>query len=491
MPSQEKNENQDDLVHAIAYADSLEERQSALRSLITSKAIHKEFASDKFQESLKQIAETAKKSEDPVERLTSISQICRISAVVKKAKKITEPYLQDALEKPLPSIMRQIKSDDRVYIAQAMKFAPKSWAIEFLISSILEEETAEKCREECVERLLDFTADISHIMELFTEQVKSANPFKDMNPETISIRLRRILSCVSNVILGKDIEVKEELGANLESLIKASFQQSGDNIKREQAKDLAVVVIQITHEIIRSNFSLATQHKTYKAVRYTKSWFNKDDWPKIVESKIKLLEEDLTQALSVLAKQGIADGKLLEELVEISGSKQRARVRTTAIADSITGIPPKLDKWLRKLGAVSDDKSTEAMEQSALLSADENIAFLLLDSEKLRVSIELASEMLLSSIRVFEPTQTENLERILKRASTVIDGVASVARKRKLQLRGSPGDVVEFSSNEHELVNNQDYGTRYVCLINPGVERRVSDSEFGIVVKALAEPKEE
>ena len=489
MSSDKITPEQENWVHQFAHAPDAIQRQDALRSLVRTKAIHKLCLTPPFEASVRHIAGIAGSGENDIDRLIAISQISRIHAVVKKLRTEFEPILRNILSEPIPAIDRKIEAEDRYYVARSLEFADESWIRPFLVDALLAEESAEKYREECVRVFLVFVPDISEILQTAYLTIEQRNPLKGLSSDSVARRLKRVFHAISVHALNSNIGVSDAFGEQLNGLLRLAFRKSGHPTEFEVKRDLANVVLTLIHEAIRANFSLSSQPNTYTASGVLRSWFIESQWPSSVETAVAELEADIGRSFAILAKQGVADNELLKQLKHLSGSNQRALVLTTSIADNNEGIPSDMDQWLRKLGSVQKDHSSELMAESAMLSLDQNLAFLLLETISLNQDLSSHSEGLATALRVFEPLQSDNFERIVEKSRTIIDDIEAMSRKRSLRIRGEIGDVVEYASSEHEISRPEDFGKRYVCIIRPGVER-AKGGRYDVVIKALVEATE-
>jgi hypothetical protein len=68
---------------------------------------------------------------------------------------------------------------------------------------------------------------------------------------------------------------------------------------------------------------------------------------------IKWIRVDISEALLILAKQGLADNKLLDLLTVAYGSTEAANKITIQIAESNSGIPADVKSWLKAGGVIS------------------------------------------------------------------------------------------------------------------------------------------
>jgi hypothetical protein len=489
MSSNKITPDQENWVHQFAYAADAIQRQDALRSLVRTKAIHKLCLTPPFEASVRHIADMAISGENDIDRLIAISQISRIHAVVKKLRTEYEPILRNILLKPVPVIDRKIEAEDRYYVARSLEFADKTWARDFLVDAILAEESAEKYREECVRVFLGFVPDISELLKTAYLTIERRSPLEGLSSDSVARRLKRVFHAISVHALNSNIGVSDAFGEQLNGLLRLAFRKSGHPTEFEVRRDLANVVLTLIHESIRANFSLSSQPNTYLASSVLRSWFIESQWPSSVETAVADLEADIGRSFVILAKQGVADNELLKQLKNLSGSNRRAMMMTTSIADNNEGIPSNLDQWLRKLGSVQMDQSSELMAESSMLSLDQNLAFLLLETISLNRDLSSHSEVLATALRVFEPLQSDNFEKIVAKSRTIIDDIEAMSRKRSLRIRGNVGDVVEYTSSEHEISRPEDFGERYVCIIRPGVERSKS-GRYDVVIKALVEASE-
>jgi hypothetical protein len=475
-------------VHQMAFADDVDARQQALRSLIKTRSIHRACQLPEFKITINRICDDAEGNPDETNRLAAIAQLSRIIAVVKKSRDEVIPRIKRILREPIPPLTKATDADDRYYVAQSLECAAEAWVRPYLISSLLIEESGEKARSECVRVFLGFSPSISELLLETSDALEASSPFSEMKSDAIGRRLKRILQAFTAHILDSKTQVDEQFGAALDRFVRRSFVRAGHPDDASVSHDLANEIVTFIHEAIRANFFISAQAETYKTIKVAKGWFLDSHWPECVNETAPLLERDISQAISLLAKQGIADSNLLNQLILVSGSKDRAKFLSTRIADEIKGLPSAIDLWLRKLGSSKTDRSSDEMTESGLLSADQNLAFLLLDASSLTQTMRNQSESLLTSIRVFEPEKSNEAEKLLRQTETLLSGIEAIARKRRLKLQGDLGSVQEFAPNEHEYSGVSGVGSRYVKIVRPAVVRTKGDAGFDVVVKAQVEP---
>lgn len=110
--------------------------------------------------------------------------------------------------------------------------------------------------------------------------------------------------------------------------------------------ELAREVVLLTHEIVRSRFSVATDPAVFQAVSYRCQMLGGGTWPDSIQDALSLLIKDVREALVLLGRQGVRDQGLLEQLDMLCNYPQRARAIAKDIAERHQELDEETRQWL-------------------------------------------------------------------------------------------------------------------------------------------------
>src|SRR5262249_55609163 len=126
------------------------------------------------------------------------------------------------------------------------------------------------------------------------------------------------------------------------------FKKFGRPDELKVLEDLACETFALIHELMRAGFSLATEPSTYGALRVCREWFPEHRWQRLTEGSESLhsVVQDLTEAITVLAKQNATDQDLMDILAVACGTREKARLLTAEVGRNLLGIAPDVRRYL-------------------------------------------------------------------------------------------------------------------------------------------------
>jgi hypothetical protein len=274
-------------------------------------------------------------------------------------------------------------------------------------------------------------------------------------------------------------------------MVRSPFKKTGRPETELVAREVADELLALIHELIRARFSLATEAATYEALYVAEDWLSPRRWPAFAKSSAhaRILVADLREALTILARQGRTDATLLRLLTRAAGSEEAVRAATSQIAQQ-PGLSPEVREWLVHLGDVPRRPAprTETLAaESQELAENAFLADLLIEAEQLARRSEIVRQEVLPEVKILAPTLAAQLEGHVGQGFAISEAIRSLARRRSLEVRGRPGEVIEFSPLEHEIVDGTEAGVRYVRIRKPTVVYVRPDSVPVVVRKALVE----
>lgn len=236
--------------------------------------------------------------------------------------------------------------------------------------------------------------------------------------------------------------------------------------ERGASMDAAREVLLCMNVIVRLHgVSLATKAATYSALSQLRRRLGWHDWPDDLSDEVRLLGLRIEDALLALGRQGVADGELRKAYVELLGSVTASR-RLARLVRRSAGLDEEVAYWLENGSGRIRLETSGAIEEASMSGVDADISTALVGVD----ALERAGG-------IIDDERVRRLSRAVREA----------ARKRGLVLRGSVGDVVEYSPGEHELDGGA-IGARSVVLLRPVVDRVVGGRRVGVSLKAEVSP---
>jgi hypothetical protein len=228
-------------------------------------------------------------------------------------------------------------------------------------------------------------------------------------------------------------------------------------------RDLVGVAAQIVHDIVRVRFSQATDPATYEALDVLRRWFRQDEWEELAEMPaVRAIADDCIEAITLLSKAGVTDDRLRTSLALTLGSDRESELLLKRLAEQLSGLSPDVRRWLARTDARPE---MDLMAESAARNLDAVIADVLVRRDQFD--------------RLSSGPESVTLVGLL------VDSFLEMARARSLELAYSPGETVDYSPLDHELIGGARQGVRRVVVVEPQVRARHSSGDHRVVRKAL------
>ncbi len=476
------------LLKAFEAAQTMKERQDALRELMKRRAVDGAKSDTRFLTGIARSLAVATE-EAGGERLLAIAILGRIAAVVKSMRDDIDRGIANALASPIPPLSELGDADDRHYVAKALHAVRAEWVSDYLAASIISEEFGEKVREELADALLSRAPNISTALSKLVGPLRQFCPETESPGDSVGKRLKRIIAALRPKMVGALAEPGDDLGGRLRDVFLAAFHGTRAPESLAVAEEAAEEAAGLVHDLVRTQFTLVTDASVYASLEVPRSWFPKGFWPRFAGKSpaVALIKKDISDAISLLAKQSVTDPALLEQLAALVGSKEEAAKITTQIAEKHPEFDAEVREWLRLGGRIRLRSGSALLEESRELSADPLLAGAMLDAERVKEGMAAISEDIIGELRVFEPALGANVNTLISRSNALIQAVQRLADKRGLRVRGRPGEVVEYAPIAHELTGGHKAGIRWVRIVWPLVERLTPGGAGEVILKAVVE----
>ncbi|SHN92252.1 hypothetical protein BHECKSOX_439 [Bathymodiolus heckerae thiotrophic gill symbiont] len=459
-------------------SSDMKQLNETITRMILDKSIFKAMDEPWFQEQIYQLFNIAFDNSHAKQKLMAISALSRIAFFVKAHRISLFKRLQPAFKQPLPSLQNLNEADHRLNVAKSLECCESNeWLCEYLISESFLEERAEKTRESLINNLVQRTSDFKAVLELSITAVGNLRKNKSITPDQLLKRYVLVFKLLRKAIATGSHTAHDDSGLALQKLFVTAAKGTSATKDFKVKAAFADEIIYLVHSLIQIRFSLATEANTYLVLQSIKTWFSKSEWLLFLSrsDSVKTVQSDLSEAVLILAKQGLSDAELLGFLVLTFATKDKAKPLLTSIADNSLTTPANIKTWLKSVGRITESSEKAARDDSSLLNADQSIALLLLEATRLESILSTAEENISSAIEMFEPQLGDQTQTLFVRNRSILNSVKSLANKRSLQLSGNPGDITDYSPLEHNLISGKTMGVRKVRIVTPKVERVIRD----------------
>jgi len=470
-----------------ASATDVAEKQKALKALMRDKLIPKHAEDPRFRDGVAQlVALAANRQTEPESRLLSIALVVHAAQSVKRLQPELPKWLTPALGDDLPSLQILKEGDDRLNVARALNQANGDWLPPFLAEAIATEERGDKAREELVGALLARSESLAAMLLLMAQAVAGVKPDTEKPADTVARRQTNILAALRKLIPTSEIEAGDELGKALHALVSLPLRAVGRPKEEKVQHELAEEVALLTHEIVRTRFSVATDPTVFQAVAYCRQMLGGSAWPDPLQSSLTLLVKDVREALILLGRQGVRDQGLLDQLDMLCNYPLRAR----AIAKQIAERHPELDEetrqWLIHGRVVARREVSGTALEAAAREADVAIGLALNAAREARLAITGAKESVMSVLDIYEQSLVSVTQDCFQRFEGLLLQMDHVAQQRGLALYGEVGQEVDFAPKYFQAVG--EVARQKVVVRQPAVVRMRRDGTVGdVVLKGLVE----
>jgi len=464
------------------------QQHASFRKLIAIRKHHAAILDDRFKFGLERLFNVASNPlSSEIDRLLAVATLGRIASTIRGIRKNIHKRLPETLKLPLPSPDILDDVDDRAYIGQVCAIVLPEWGSNYTASAAIIEETGEQARYFFLVTLLRSTPNLEMAFGILSDQLRGWVPTTDSPGNSVSKRLRRILSSLRTAIVDSMPEPGLDPGTALAKMIKASYLGVEDPANKDVLSDTAEEVSGVVHEMVRLRFSLATSASTYIALKPIKSFLGSDSWKKFAKRSqtMSMVVLDISEALLILARQGITDSALAEQLITALGSREIARLHLKELALK-PGLSNEIKNWFAVGRLDISQKVFSAGGESQKLSDDTLLADLLVDSLRFRNADSVGRQQILPEIEILNPNLGTSINHLLNFGLGLCDAINSMAKRRGLKVRGNVGDEVDYAPLDHDFIGEASRGRR-VRIIRPPVEKVSEDGVPFVLRKGLVE----
>lgn len=469
----------------VGAADVASQR-GVIVDLVKSKRIHDVASDDTFREGLDRVA-AAVRTGAPGDRLTAIATLERSAAVSKPLRPVVDELLRRAVVEPLENLHALKDADDRLYAARSWRAVRNGELyLDLLATAAVREEMGEAIRKECVEGVVELSTDVTAALDMLRAALVEMK-FPTKKPgDSLGRRLKRILQVVADTLAKSHRPVGQRVGRALALFVERTVRVHGRPESVAVRNGIVERTAALVHEIVRSGFSLAAEHRTYEALAVAQEWFKPHEWRDLCGSVwMERVTHDVREALLLLARLEQTDDDLRRALETVCGSPGEADAVCRELATESPDISQDVRDWLVK--APRRIQSANAVE-SQTRSIDAVLAEVLLDMEGLSRTSDVVKSDVLPEVSTVLPRSEAPVRRLTGRADAMVNTLKLAMDRRSLRVRKQEvGQAMEFSPREHRL-EGAERRTRRVRLIRPAVEKLSEDGVPHVVLKAVVEP---
>jgi hypothetical protein len=467
--------------------NSIEEQAEALSDLMKAKEHHKAAKDPRFDHGVQFALRIAGGQGTSDQRLVAVATLLRIAGLIKSQQANVAASLTEILAEPLPPLWSATKPDDRYYVATLWRHATKPWVSSYLANGLVDEEGSERVRPECAEGLVGLCPDLASVVEMLRIPLRRLDFQTEKRGDSKGKRVRRVLGSIRTAYSSALKEPGADVGDRLRVLLAECFQQTGIPTTEAVLDDVSEEALGLIHSVVQARFSTATSPNTYAGVEVVRGWYRETTWRYFAEksSSARLLARDLSEAIEMLVRAGIADDVLYARLAVVTGGEDTARQQMRQILDRVSGLPDDLARWLS--GLPIRRKSALASENQ-LLSFDETLADLMIDCARMQEMLEVVQRDVMPELSVMAPRSGPSLDSLIGLIRSTLNSVQAMTRLRSLALTGNVGETTEFSPLEHEMLVGAPPGVRKIRIVKPGVDAPSEAGGRRIVRKAIVEP---
>ena len=464
-----------------ASVPTMEEKKTHFLPLGKAKGKDALLNSQLFREALDHIFDTARSNQSS-EQLEAIALLMRISGSINIKKIRNEILFKISGLKPgvLKSPLELMDKDDKEYIGKALCLIEGEWIPEYAASFIANEGQAEKARYAMAVALLKHSS-LSDSLMLLKKYSKEVTFHTENQSVSRARRATRIIDALRGAFIEADPETGNAFGEEYASFLMGCV-RARELEDREAASQFAQAALDFQYLVMRQNFSLSTQPESWAALSKIKALFTPSDWPESLAPDLEKLSRIVVEALLLLAQQGIGDDVLRAIAIDLLGD-----IKGKVILGELSnkpGISDDMRRWLaigqakRKRFATQD-----ALEETVLASFDRELAEAFRQSiDLIRVTSQLTDDIH-EAVSISNSRLSAPVKRMFARINSVCRRVETMGKLRHFRLRGTVGEITEYSPEDHESFDVP-MGVRTVRIKAPLVERNVSGRPPETIIKA-------
>ena len=477
------NDGDNSELSRFALGPSTTDRWIAARELMAARKLLDIVDTGAFDSGLASIGETAKNGQG-IERLVAVDLLMRLGGFVKKIAPKIESTLSDALQTPIPPLgllensnrlPEGAKSAElRENIASALRHADGDWVLPYTLEALLCEDRSQRCRIELTGRLVEQENNIDNwfisITDLPVKQLVGPPGSSSQSAARlagIAEALRKAISENRSYLI-----VTSQSGPGLAKFVRAFIQISQSQAIPKGLDKAAASIADLLDEILSVKLTLIVEPEVFGVLELFERWWRPLPYPAPLLARLAPVSEKIATAITFRARWGHRSTDLAIRLRQSSADQNAAARRLREIAQGEQGLEPSVEDWLRgrRMRRSDGDGAAEAFTAAANEDLTEAIALLLLDTITARGEWDALSDAV----------WVDYIRRL-------VQGVETLARRRRLEVVGEEGEIVEFRPLEHRMLSGAAPRRSDVRILRPLIARRRHDGGRDVVVQAIVD----
>lgn len=444
-------------IQQLSSAASLEARRAALSRLVEDYPGKTLAAEESIRKAFVGLGDEKASPED---RLANVAFMLAFVSKAREFRKLSEGPLRRLLvgaPAPMGSI-EDAKSQLTLAAFLAQKRLP--WLAEYLSSEAVRVEIHEKSRAAAVLGVFRNSTTWTDALSLLHAALRSVLKRPGIADHDAMKVVHGVLVASRTSIEKTPVEGGAALASTLASLIEEtrSVQLAGERdlglrvLVGAEVAGIAntVTALQPAYLADRALFAAVVQAKGLAAQGKTS--------PLFVKHALALMTR-LKNAISLCVRHGIADVDVFSNLEKIAGSREAALKYTKAIARERQIPSAAVQSWLVE-GELFEDKSDALSETD-----DHAIGVLMLRAKEYQANRDRGTSQQVA-------------------AALAVEAVA-VARRRRLEMVGAPGDVVDYDPVSHRLTGEAKSVGGKVTIVVPAIVKNREHGGSTVVVPAV------
>lgn len=420
------------------------------------------------------------------ERLSALALAWRLTAIsAMKEHRRELVQSQSKIKRPFDAHLDVLSDpDDRNYFADSLRHVTGDWVAPYLANAIIRE----NIRSTIIRRTLSeaFVEATNTLVEQVT-LLGTALPSHNLDQSDAESGRARLFAAViesldaANWRAVTEREPGEGFGEEFADFCSRSLLR-GPIADRDAAQSAAQSALSFIRTVARLHGTMAANAQSYRFLGPLKRVFGSSDWPQEIEPALDQVARQVASQIVFLLRQGKPDSELRRVFLALQGSMQGKR-KLVALAQSEEGLDPRDTRWLETGTMPERLAEREPFEEMSVASIDRDLALSLRDAVMAEKTLEQYREDFQSAIETHIDSLGRSSRDLFGRMIHILRLTQSMARRRRLALRGDIGEKVDFSPAEHDPEPDA-VGQRTVILKNKIVERVIDGRSVEIIIKA-------
>ena len=456
-------------------------REHITRAL-AEKVLHALAAKPEFRQHVLRVSESAHRR-DQETVWAVLAELGRLERYLRPSDhwplKFAAPLLDCGFE-PSPTYG---SADQRLYIAQLIASSNGDVSLDGIARAAIHERTGEKVRSVLIRTLMT-RQPLSAALAQMTMAIRTSSDKAALSADSWLRRLHRVLIAVDDELDAGRVELDGDLVQNLRQFVTIALSRSSTPRDYGVSSTTVAALFDFGRHLVQLRVRLGVDPRFYDALAGARAWFPDGGWLRFTRnsSTLRQFRRTLLDGLLLLLEQGKPDSDLLDVHLRLSPNRDAAKAELADLDTQSRHLSPNLRQWLRSSGR----HQVVAKEPELAQSDDLAIAFLLIAASDIDQRTVVDVEALLRELDITAPTQARTLRQFAKDAVNLVDRVKTLAKRRRLNLFGTRGDIVEFSPHAFKLATGENVPRR-VRVTSPGVEQ-LGTRTSRVLVHALVEP---